>query len=445
MENKKIDRRSFIKAGAILGTAATLPRYSMANMTGGKKFKLGLIGCGGRGTGATADCLSGNPDVEIVAIADLWQDKIDSFEDRLSKDLKTREKHGGSPDQIKVAHKFVGWDAYQKLCQTDVDIIIEATPPAFRPKHAEAIISAGKHAFLEKPAGVDATQMHQMLAVSKMADEKGLSIVCGTQRHYHLGYIEAMKRIQDGQIGKIVAAQCYWNSGGYVGDAQTAKAPDFIKALPYDSLEYQTRLWFSFIWASGDHIVEQHVHNLDVILWGLGNFEVMPQTLYGMGGRSTDLEYGKYGDRWSHFNIDYDFGNELHLASYCRQDPKCTSFVGERFIGTKGTLFTHLQGDQVITGDKPWKAEADPLPALIREHQFLLNAVRTGNRVNKLPNLIKSTTMGIAGRMSAYSGKQFKYDWVMARSKENILPADLTKFGTNPLNGVPVPGKYQLI
>jgi len=439
-----MDRRKFVKAGAILGAAASLPRFSMAQVKTSNKIKVGLIGCGGRGTGAVADSFAANPDYELVAIADLFQDKIDSFPARLDGMIKkSRAEYGAKPEQANVKQRFVGFDAYKKLCETDVDVVIEATPPAFRPNHAEAIIDAGKHAFLEKPAGVDATQMHQMMRVAQKADQKKLSVVCGTQRHYNKGYQEAMERMKNGDIGEIVALYCYWNSAGYVGQPQLDNAPQFIKDLPVDSMEYQIRNWFSFIWASGDHIVEQHVHNLDVILWGF-DYKRMPVEVSGMGGRGTDLPTPKYGNRFSHFAIDYDMGDGLRLSSYCRQEPGTTSFVGERFVGTKGILETHEGGNQVIKGAKAWESGNIPLPSLVEEHRFLADSIRAGTPVNTLHNLIKSTTVGIAGRMSAFSGKRFKYDWVMAKSQENLVPSPM-EFRVNAISPVPVPGKYPLV
>ncbi len=458
----KMDRRSFVKAGAALGAMAAfpvigcnsskagegdLPKYSGAAIKGSDKIKVGLIGCGGRGTGAATNAMNGCNNVELVAVADLFQDKLDSVESRLKSQLKGQEKFGfgGKESQINIQHKFCGFDAYKKLCETDVDVVIDACPPAFRTPHAEAIVNAGKHAFLEKPACIDITQMRKMREISALADKKGLSIMVGTQRHYNRGYQEAIERVKNGDIGEIVAAQCYWNSAGYVGHSQhdAMEKQGLLKGLSPDDMEYQIRNWFSFIWASGDHIVEQHVHNIDVVLWAMGY--KLPVEVNGMGGRSTDLPVMTYGDRFSHFAIDYDMGDGVHIASYCRQDPNTAGHVMERVIGTKGIMETHEWGKQRITGAKAWESPyKNTPPSVIMEHKALYDALKEGKRINALPDLITSTGVGIAGRMSAFSGKRFKYGWMVEKSQEDLMPKQMA-FVKNPLPGVPVPGKYQLV
>jgi predicted dehydrogenase len=214
-------------------------------------------------------------------------------------------------------------------------------------------------------------------------------------------------------------------------------------------MEYQIRNWFSFIWASGDNIVEQHVHNLDVIMWALGD-QRKPKEVRAWGGRSTDLPTPKFGDRFSHFAVDFDMGNGLRLSSFCQQDPKCAPEVGERVIGTKGIMYSNLYGQISISeldGKKRWvfdKAKR-PRDCMVEEHAYLLNAIRTGKQVNKIDQLVNSTLLAIAGRLSAYSGKKFKFDWVLAKSKESLCPEKIDFYKKMPMNGVPVPGKYELI
>jgi predicted dehydrogenase len=212
-------------------------------------------------------------------------------------------------------------------------------------------------------------------------------------------------------------------------------------------MEYQIRNWFSFIWASGDNIVEQHVHNLDVIMWALGD-QRKPKEVRAWGGRSTDLPTPKFGDRFSHFAVDFDMGNGLRLSSYCQQDPKCAPEIGERVVGTKGIMYSSLGGRIYITdksGKLLWEAPELKVPCLVSEHKFLLDSIRNGKRVNKVDQLVNSTLLAIAGRMSAFSGKKFKFDWVLARSKENLCPETIDFNRKMPWTGVPVPGKYQLV
>jgi predicted dehydrogenase len=279
-----------------------------------------------------------------------------------------------------------------------------------------------------------------MMELSKKATQKGLCVGCGNQRRHAEHYQDIIKRVQDGEIGEIVSAQCYWNGAYYVGGWKG------FEDLGFDTMEYQIRKWSSFIWPSGDHIVEQHVHNLDVIMWALGD-KRFPKEVRAWGGRSADpdLPYPHFGDRFSHFIVDFDMGEGLRLQSYCQQERKTSGEVGERIIGTKGIMYTtggckltDLKGNITYINKKP------ALNAYVAEHKYLLNAIRTGQRVNRLDELIGSTMLAIAGRMSAYSGQKFKYGWVLAKSKESLAPKEW-KFGKYPLTGVPVPGKFKLV
>ena len=256
-----MQRRDFVKSSAIMGMAATLPRYSFAKAKGSDRIKVGLIGCGGRGRSAVCNMISADQNIELVAVADLFADKPQQALDRIQKHIASLgDSAKGILDMSKVK-RFVGLNCVDEILATDVDVVIDACPPVFRTPHFEKIVAAGKHAFLEKPPCVDAVQARKMLELSKIADEKGLCVVCGTQRRYYEGYQEMVKRVQNGEIGDIVNAQCYWNSNIYVG------GPGFLRneELAWDTMEYQIRNWFSFIWASGDNIVEQHVHNLSLI------------------------------------------------------------------------------------------------------------------------------------------------------------------------------------
>lgn len=439
-----INRRSFVKTAGIAGlAAATLPKFSFAAVKGDDRIKVGLIGCGGRGTGATINMICADQNVQLVAVADLFEDKIEPSLKRIQDNCKKKfpDKADAIIDPSKVK-KFSGWNCVDELLKEDVDVVIEATPPCFRTPHYAKIVAAGKHAFLEKPCSIDITQARQMFELSAEADKKGLCVVCGTQRRYHQGYQEIIKRVQDGMIGEPLSAQAYWNSSGYVGDPQQNR-----DELGYDTMEYQIRNWFSFIWTSGDHIVEQHVHNLDVIMWALGD-DRFPKEVRGWGGRSTDLPTPKYGDRFSHFTVDFDMGDGLRLFSFCQQDPKCAGEVGERLIGTKGIMNTALWGSkQTITdlkGNVLYAAPENVPECLEMEHKTLLDAIRAGKHINKLNMLINSTLLAIAGRMSAFSGKKFKYEWMLKRSQENLMPEKM-EFCKHPTAGVPVPGKYKLV
>jgi len=386
--------------------------------------------------------------VQIVGVADLFQDKIDSAVNRISdfaqKKYGSAAKNIIEPEKIK---KFAGWDSLDQMLKEDVDVIIEATPPVFRVSHFEKIVAAGKHAFLEKPACIDAVQARKMYMLADEATRKGLSVVTGNQRRYHEGYRDVIKRVQDGAIGELMSAQCYWNSpSGYYGQNfhDDMEKAGLLKGLSPDDMEYQIRNWYMFIWTSGDHIVEQHVHNLDVIMWALGDNR-FPIEVRGWGGRGTDLPVPAYGNHLSHFAVDFDMGDGLRLASYCQQEPKTSPEVGERILGTKGTMETAGNSVRIThKGKVLYTAPTDIPQAYEMEHKILLDSVRNGQRINTLKSLINSTLLGIAGRMSTYSGQKFKFGWVLAKSEENLMPKEL-KFGKHAVAEVPVPGKNKLI
>ncbi len=446
-----MDRRDFVKAGAVIGASAVLPKFGFAATKGSDRIKVGVIGCGGRATGASRNMMSADQNIEFVAFADLFEDKIQGAIDAIEKHAKKNfEKDAAKIINPAKVQRFSGWNCVdQLLSMKEIDVVIEATPPVFRTPHYKKIVAAGKHAFLEKPACIDITQARAMLELADEANKKGLSVVCGTQRRYHLGYQEVIKRVQDGVIGDIMSAQCYWNGGYYVGHGQhdAMEKKGLFKGLTPDDMEYQIRNWFSFIWTSGDHIVEQHVHNIDVIMWALGDNR-MPVDVRGMGGRDTDLPVPTYGDRFSHFAVDFDMGEGVRLSSYCQQVPAVSGEVGERIVGTKGIMYTHLaRGACKITdlkGNLIYAPEGDIPQELEMEHKFLLDNIRAGKQVNTLKTLVNSTLLAIAGRMSAFSGKKFKFEWMMRRSKENLVPEKMG-FYKNPVAGVPVPGKYKLV
>ncbi len=441
-----MDRRSFVKNGAVLGAAAAaLPRFGFAQVKGSDRIKVALIGCGGRGTGAACNMIAADPNIKIVALGDLFPEKLDKAANKIhdfAKKSVGESKASEIIDPSKVK-KFSGWDNVDQVLAEDIDVVIEATPPVFRTPHYEKIVAAGKHAFLEKPGAVDVIQGRKMYKLAEEASKKGLCVVCGNQRRYDNRYQDLVKRMQDGEIGELLAGQCYWNNGGYIGAWANGKEGT------EDTLEYQIRNWWCFIWASGDNIVEQHVHNIDVLMWAFGSDRMPVEVTTGLGGRSTDLPCPRYGDRFSHFAIDYDMGNGLRMASYCHQDPNTTPNVSERIVGTKGIFqglrLTDHKGKTIYA---PGKLELDPY---IAEHKYLLSAIRSGRRVNELRHLINSNMVAIAGRMSAFSGKRFKYDWMVKKSEENIVPQNVDFMGKtqdlslkNPVS-VPVPGKYKLV
>ncbi|HEO70827.1 MAG TPA: gfo/Idh/MocA family oxidoreductase, partial [Candidatus Hydrogenedentes bacterium] len=309
-------RRDFMKTAAAGSMAALLPGTYHAHAAGSDTIRVGLVGCGRRGTGAARDCLSSSAGIEIRALGDVFEDQLKSGRKGLAKLAEN------IPDDA----CFTGFDAYKKVLACDIDLVILAAPPGFRPEHLAAAVEAGKHVFMEKPAGVDPAGIRSVLESAERAKDKGLALVAGTQRRHQADYVATLERIHGGAIGAITAAQCYW-----VGDY------GYYPAVPrkegWSDMEWQLRNWNYFTWLSGDHIVEQHVHNIDVINWAL---DAHPVAALGMGGRQqrTGAEYGHIYD---HFAIDFEYPGGVHVASYCRQMAGTANEVSERLIGTKGT------------------------------------------------------------------------------------------------------------
>jgi len=421
--NKTLSRRDFIKRTAGLYVAAIAATSSKIYAAGSDKIRVGLIGCGGRGTGAAMDCVRSAPNVEIVAMGDLFRDRLDSSLAKLSR--KVDEKVSVTDDT-----SFTGFDAYKKVLECDIDLVILATPPHFRPIHLAAAVEAGKHVFMEKPVAVDPVGVRSVIASSELARKKGLAIVAGTQRRHQDHYRQIMKRIEDGAIGEPVAGQCYWNQGGLW----------VKKRLPHWSdMEWQCRNWLYFTWLSGDHIVEQHVHNLDVINWAMGS---PPVKCLGMGGRQvrTGPEYGNIFD---HFTVEYEYPNGARVLSMCRQIDGCDHRVSERVVGTKGTAYTD-GSHGYIEGENPYKYEGKSPNPYVQEHADLIASIRTGEPLNEGKRVAESTLTAIMGRMSAYTGRALSWDWVMNASKLDLSPPSY-EFGDLPVRPVAVPGKTELI
>jgi myo-inositol 2-dehydrogenase/D-chiro-inositol 1-dehydrogenase len=419
-------RRDFLKTASTVALgSAIVPGTSVfagQRVAGSDAIRIGVIGCGGRGTGAVEDAINSSKGVTLVAMGDAFADRLTSSRARLT------EKYGAAIDVGDRA--FTGFDAYQKVIASDVNYIILATPPGFRPAHLAAAVGAGKHVFTEKPVAVDGPGIRQVLEVYEQAKGKGLGIAAGTQRRHQTGYIEAMKRIHDGAIGDITSARCYWNQGGLW---KQDRKPEWTDA------EWQLRNWLYFTWLSGDHIVEQHVHNIDAVNWAMN---AHPVRANGMGGRQvrTGADYGHIFD---HFAIDYEYADGTPMASQCRQIQGCANNVTESVVGTKGRAFTDNSGKYSITGAKAWKFDGKDNQPYMQEHADFIAAIRAGKPYNELKTVAESTLTAIMGRMSAYTGKIVTWDQAL-NSKEQLVPANLT-LGPLPTPPVPVPGQTPLI
>lgn len=428
-------RRDFFKTAAAAAAAAALPKYSMANLAADQRLKIAIVGCGRSGFNAAKTLMEIDDEISITSLADAFEDCAISLHKRLSDISSSRGEFALNKYAVKQDTIFTGLDCCQKALQTNPDIIVLATPPVFRPDEVKAAVAKNVHIFMEKPVCVDPVQARRMYALAKEAEAKKLTVISGVQRRYHAGYREAVKRLQDGQIGEILGAQCFWMLPHF--DGMDLKTPP--DADP-EQLEYQLRNWGLFTWTCGDHIVEQQVHNLDVINWALNRD---PKFVNGIGGRALSLPMPQYGNRFSHFSIDYDYGADVHLQSVCRQEPSTSHLVLERIFGTKGVFETNLFSGQQIRGENNWIAGESPDPA-IEMHRTLLKSVRNGEAVNTMKTMTDSSMLAIAGRLSAYSGLRFKYKWAKLRSKESLFDGKL-EFGKKPIAPLPVPGEYKLV
>jgi predicted dehydrogenase len=420
-KNAPVSRREFVKVAAAASAAAAIPAPMGLFARGADTIKVGVIGCGGRGTGATLDCLNADPGVEVVALGDLVPDRVESALKKLKSAFPNRVN-------VPASRCFTGFENYLGVCSCpDVNLIVTATPPGFRPIHLKAAIDAGKHIFMEKPVAVDPVGVRSVIATSDLAKNKGLAIVAGTQRRHQKLYLELMKRIQDGQIGEIVAAQCYWN----MGDLWVRKREPNMT-----DMEWQCRNWLYFTWLSGDHIVEQHVHNIDVVNWAIG---AMPKNIMGMGGRQVRVA-PEYGNIFDHFFVEFEYPNGVRVASVCRQTKGCAERVEERIVGTKGVALSSGE----IRGEKPWKFEEKEIDPYVLEHVDLIASIRDGKVLNEGRQIAESTMCAIIGRMSAYTGRAISWEWAMNSSKLDLSPAKY-EFGPNPVEPAAIPGTTLLI
>ena len=408
-----MSRRNFAMTSAAAGFAILTAKSGIA-ADNGETIKIGLIGCGGRGTGAAVDNLTGNKNMKLVAMADLFQDRLDSSRKTLSGHANPQIS-----SQVDITDEmcFVGPDAYLELLKTDVDMIIHATTPYCRPQHIEAAVNAGKHIFTEKPIAVDPTGVRRFIAAAKMAEEKKLCLVTGLQRRHQKSYVDTMKQVQDGAIGEILTGRAYWN--GTLPFAHTRK-PE------WSDLETRIRNWYAHCWVCGDNIVEQHIHNLDVINWGLGT----PVRVVASGGRAwKHLEDPEtYGDLWVNFSCDYEYANGVHVLSMARHwAGECTQDVSEHLVGTKGVTTCHNLG----------KDDENPY---VQEHIDLVKAIRGEDPyINEGVRTAESTLTAVMGRMSAYTGMAITWEEAM-NSDLNIVPDVLDFSKPYPVGPVPVPG-----
>ncbi len=421
-----VSRRTFVQTTAAAAAAIAFP--GGAHASGSDVIRVGVIGCGGRGTGAAHDCMRGAEGVEIVALGDLAPDRLARCREQLAKNVG---KDPALAAKYKVTDDrcFTGFDAYQKVLASDIHYVILATPPAFRPVHLAAAVAAGKHIFTEKPVAVDSAGIRSVLATYDVARQKGLGIAAGTQRRHQAEYLATIERIQDGAIGDVLSGQVFWNQGGLWSHE---------KQSGWSDVEWQIRNWLYFTWLSGDHIVEQHVHNIDVANWVLGGH---PVKATGVGGRQWRTQ-PVYGHIYDHFAIDFEYASGARVLSMCRQIDGTRGRIGEQFLGSKGG--SNASGQ--ITGPNAWnweKPERSVSP-YVQEHTDLIASIRAGKPINELKQVAETTLTAIMGREAAYTGQEVTWEEVLSAKQDLTPPQALVAFGPLEVPPVPMPGRTKV-
>jgi myo-inositol 2-dehydrogenase/D-chiro-inositol 1-dehydrogenase len=402
-------RRNFLKGAGALAAASALPieRYAFAAPKS-DELKLALIGCGGRGSGAANQALntSNLGPVKLVAAGDI-------HEDRMETSLKNLQKTHADRVDVPKDRQFIGFDAYKKAI-AQADVVILSTPPGFRPVHFEEAVRQGKHIFMEKPVASDAEGVRRVLAAAAEAKKKKLKIGVGLQRHHQKGYIETVQRIHDGQIGDVTSMRCYWNGRRPWQKKRVDLDQQYGKKLT--ELEYQLRNWYYFTWTCGDHICEQHIHNIDVINWVKKGHPVKARA---MGGREINLGGSDDGEIFDHFACEFEYEDGSLCYSYCRHQPGCWNSVSEHVQGTKGRSEINRY---IITGENQWRfneqGAKDPYQ---QEHDDLFAAIREGKEYSEIQYGAESTMTSILGRMAAYSGQELEWDAAL-NSKVEVFP-----------------------
>ncbi len=435
--DSSFSRRKFCKTTALAGggiLASTLPANLSAYAGGSDTLKLALVGCGGRGTGAAIQALSTEVPVQLVAMADAFQDRLDSSLENIKKEFPDDKS------KIKVSEKnrFTGFEAY-KAAIDQADVVILTTPPGFRPIHFEYAVATGKHIFMEKPVATDIPGIRKVLKAAKIAKEKKLNVVVGLQRHYQTSYLNIYQKLQDGMAGNITAGQVYWNSPGvWVKERQAGQS----------EIEYQMRNWYYFVWLCGDHILEQHIHNIDVANWFLGAYPVSAQ---GMGGREVRTG-DRFGEIFDHHFVEFVYPSGAVISSQCRHQPGCMNRVTEVFQGTKGTIDMSANSITSWDGQELYKhnARKDANPYQV-EHDHLFASIRDGGVISDAENGAQTTLTAIMGRMATYSGQVITREEAM-KSDISLVPENITWETQAPvlpdakgLYPIAIPGKTKVL
>jgi predicted dehydrogenase len=437
-ETNQHSRRDILRASAVIAGTSLASQFiaRSAYAATGDTIKVGLIGCGGRGTGAAKQALSTEGPVQLVGVADAFEDKAHGAVAGLKKQFEKQ------PDRVKVADDaiFTGFDAYKKLIDSGIDVVVIATPPGFRPIHFEYAVQKGKNIFAEKPVATDAPGIRRFLAAVAESKKKNLKVGIGLQRHHQAPYIDTVKRIQDGALGDLILMRAYWNG---TRPWVNPRAKLMEKKPNLTEMEYQMRNWYYFTWLCGDHIVEQHIHNLDVINWIKNGHPVEAQ---GVGGKQVDTGIDS-GEIYDHHMVEFTYADGTKLLSECRHIRNTWGSVSEHAHGTKGSADVSGHSFTMHDGTK-WKSDAKGKDPYQQEHDDFFNAIRNDLPYNEGEYGAHSTFTSILGRYATYSGKICKWDDALAKGKD-LMPKDYSFDAKPPVlpdeNGkyaVAMPGTY---
>ena len=420
-ESNAVSRRSFLKrsTGVAAGASAfTIIKPELVRGAGNEKLKAGIIGCGQRGTEAVSQLLYGNENVELVAMGDIFEDHLEASLDN----IRNSTEYPGLAEKVKVdpEHHFVGFDAYKKVLASDIDLVILSTPPGYRPMHFEAAVEAKKHVFAEKPFGTDPVNVRRFMAAARKSEELKLTVMSGAQRRSQREYIETIHRIKDGAIGDITGSYAYWVGTPVI--QQKERDPN------WKDMTWQHRAWYSFVWICGDQVVEQHLHNIDVINWVMGGH---PVEVVATGGAAWRPREEIYGNIYDHISADFVYPNGVRMSSYCRQYPKgLPTNVSELVVGLKGRSDCKSMGAKGI----------DPY---VQEHINMVKSIRgQGPYINHGMTVAESTMTCVMARESAYSGQKITWEQMMT-SQLDLFPKAFDYDLPMDVPPLPVPGVYK--
>jgi len=432
MQIEALSRRSFLRQSTVAGASAfTIVRPELVRGAGKETLKAGLVGCGSRGTQAVENLLTGCPNAEVVALADVFEDRLEGS----LRTLKENPRNQKIAGRVKVdaEHRFTGLDGYKKVIASEIDVVMLATPPGYRPIHFEAAIEARKHVFCEKPFGTDPAGVRRFMAAAKRSEGLKLTVKSGAQRRSQPYYLEQLQRVKNGEIGEIVSLNANWVGGPvlqFLG--RTWPGPKGKRDPKWSDMEFQNRNWYSFVWLCGDQIVEQHLHNIDVCNWFMGAHPVEVVASGGAAWRPCEEEYGNIYD---HLFADFVYANGVHMASHCRQYPDAPSNVSELIVGTKGRIDT-----LAVRGASG--AKIDPY---VQEHVDMMNSILgAGPYINEAMEVAGSTMTAIMGREAAYSGQKITWDQMMS-SQLDLAPGAFDMKASVPVPPLAAPGVYKFV